>query len=64
MRERLLPYKSKELVAMRLPVQRLVVLHAAEELDNVASPNVLQDIASDSENIATKVIKASASDII
>ena len=45
---------------MRLPVQRIVVLHAAEELDNVESPDVLSDIATSSENIAMKVIKASA----
>ena len=59
-REKLLPYKSKELMSMRLPVQRIVVLHAAEELDNVESPDVLSDIATSSENIAMKVIKASA----
>ena len=47
-REKLLPYKSKELTSMRLPVQRIVVLHAAEELDNVESPDVLSDIATSS----------------
>ena len=62
-REKALPYRVKELTKMRLPVQRLVVLHAAEELHNVESPNLLEGLTPKSENIATKVIKASAQDI-
>ena len=34
-REKSLPYVSKKLVRMKLPVQRLVIIHAAEELDQV-----------------------------
>ena len=49
-RERSLPYVSKRLVRMKLPVQRLVIIHAVEELEQVPeydavsqSPLVTQD---------------------
>ena len=37
-REAILPYKSKQLVDVDLPVQRLVLLHPATELDAVKTP--------------------------
>ena len=37
-REAILPYKSKQLVDVDLPVQRLVLLHPATELDAVETP--------------------------
>ena len=37
-REAVLPYKSKSLVHVVLPVQRLVLIHPAAELDKVETP--------------------------
>ena len=42
-REALLPYKSKKLVEVELPVQRLVLIHPAKELDSVATPPLNRD---------------------
>ena len=62
-RERSLPYRSKKLTRMTLPVQRLVVLHAVEDLDKVTTPNLLGDIDSAKENVGEVVMQASSKDM-
>ena len=39
-RERILPYKSKALVEVELPVQRLVLIHPAKLMEAVATPKL------------------------